>query len=93
MPGAENPEPLCAILERYGLSDFFPVGLADDELGYIVTPNDFLTDPDAPYLRAAEPEDGSRHYEETNSVGVRCAEILAENLEKMLKNCKNLPGN
>ncbi|MBE6726353.1 MAG: hypothetical protein E7576_14375 [Ruminococcaceae bacterium] len=92
-PGAENPEPLGRIMERYGLSDFFTVGLADDELGYIVPPNDFLTDPDAPYLRDAEPEDGSRHYEETNSVGIRCAGILAENLEKLLKNCENLSGN
>ena len=92
-PGAENPEPLGEIMARHGLSDFFTVGLADDELGYIVTPDDFLTDPDAPWLRGAEPEDGSRHYEETNSVGVRCAGILAENLEKLLKNSENLSGN
>ena len=84
-PGAVNPEPLCAVMERYGLSDFFVVGLADDELGYVVPPNDFLTDADAPYLKAAEPEDGSRHYEETNSVGIRCAGKIAEALENLLK--------
>ena len=90
-PGAENPEPLASLMERYGLSDFFPVGLADDELGYIVTPDDFLTDPAAPYLNDAEPEDGSRHYEETNSVGVACAGKIAENLEKLLKKADFAP--
>lgn len=91
-PGAENPEPLAGIMERHGLSDFFVVGLADDELGYIVTPEDFLTDPAAPYFTAAEPEDGSRHYEETNSVGIACARKIAENLEKLLKNTENAAG-
>ena len=90
-PGAVNPEPLSGIMERYGLADFFPVGLADDELGYIVPPNDFLTDTAAPYLNAAEPEDGSRHYEETNSVGVNCARKIAENLEKLLKKADFAP--
>ena len=90
-PTAENPEPLGGIMERYGLSDFFPVGLADDELGYIVPPDDFLTDPAAPYLNAAKPEDGSRHYEETNSVGVSCARRIAENLEELLKNAVSAP--
>ena len=90
-PGADNPEPLASLMERYGLTDFFPVGLADDELGYIVTPNDFLTDPAAPYLHDAEPEDGSRHYEETNSVGVACARKIAENLEKLLKKADFAP--
>ena len=90
-PGAVNPEPLSGIMERYGLADSFPVGLADDELGYIVPPNDFLTDTAAPYLNAAEPEDGSRHYEETNSVGVNCARKIAENLEKILKKADFAP--
>ncbi len=84
-PDAENPEPLAAVMERYGRGDFFVVGLADDELGYVVPPDDFLTDPDAPYLNAAKPADGSRHYEETNSVGIRCAEKIAASLEKLLK--------
>ena len=72
-------------MERYGFGDFFVVGLADDELGYIMTPNDFLTDEKAPYLEQAEPADGSRHYEETNSVGRDCAAKIAETLENLLK--------
>ena len=92
-PGAENPEPLSSLMERYGLGDFFVVGLADDELGYVVPPDDFLTDPDAPYLNATKPADGSRHYEETNSVGIRCAENIAASLEKLLKNAANAKKN
>ena len=84
-PEVENPEPLASIMERYGLGDFFAVGLSDDELGYIVPPNDFLVNETSPYLEQAEPADGSRHYEETNSVGKRCASKIAEELEKLLK--------
>ncbi len=83
-PGVENPEPLSVLLARHGIGDFFVVGLADDELGYIVPPDDFLTDEKAPYLQQAAPADGSRHYEETNSVGPRCAEKLAQALEDLL---------
>ena len=84
-PEIENPEPLAAILARHGLDDFFTVGLADDELGYIVTPNDFLTHDKAPYLTNASSDYAIRHYEETNSVGPRCAVKLAEALEDLLK--------
>ena len=81
---AADPAPLANTLARHGITDFFPVGLADDELGYIVPPSDFLVDPAAPYLNAAKPADGSRHYEETNSVGAACAARLAEALETLL---------
>ena len=84
-PELENPEPLAAILARHGLDDFFVVGLADDELGYIVTPNDFLTHEKAPYLTNASADYAIRHYEETNSVGPQCAVKLAEALEELLK--------
>jgi len=84
-PEIENPRPLAALMEEAGLSDFFPVGLADDELGYIVPPDDFLTDEAAPYLNAAKPADGSRHYEETNSTGRRTAQILADSLMELLR--------
>jgi len=83
-PEIADPEPLADILARHGTDDFFIVGLADDELGYIVPPRDFLTDERAPYLKAAAPSDGSRHYEETNSVGPECAERIAEALRVLL---------
>ncbi len=84
-PEIENPEPLASILARHGLNDFFMVVLADDELGYIVTPNDFLTHDKAPYLTNASSDYAIRHYEETNSVGPLCAVKLAEALEDLLK--------
>ena len=87
-PGASDPEPLQSILSRAGITDFIPIGLADDELGYIVPPSDYLVDETAPYLNAAEPEDGSRHYEETNSVGIGCAGALAGALEDLLKSAR-----
>ncbi|MBO7405297.1 MAG: hypothetical protein J6V24_10090 [Clostridia bacterium] len=83
-PARQNPEPLAQILASHGLDDFFIVGLADDELGYIVPPDDFLVDEQAPYLEAAEPADGSRHYEETNSVGKDCAGAIANALRELL---------
>ena len=83
-PERQNPEPLAGILSSYGLDDFFIVGLADDELGYIVPPDDFLVDEGAPYLEAAKPADGSRHYEETNSVGRGCADAIANALRELL---------
>ena len=83
-PERQNPEPLAGILSSYGLDDFFIVGLADDELGYIVPPDDFLVDEEAPYLEAAKPADGSRHYEETNSVGRGCADAIANALRELL---------
>ena len=84
-PERENPEPLCEILAAHGLDDFFVVGLADDEIGYIVPPDDFLVDESAPYLEAAKPADGSRHYEETNSVGRDCADAIADALRELLR--------
>ena len=36
---------------------------------------------DAPYLDKAIDRFGRRHYEETNSMGPRTAEIIAENFE------------
>ena len=83
-PERENPEPIAEILAAHGLDDFFVVGLADDELGYIVPPDDFLVNEEAPYLEDAKPADGSRHYEETNSVGKSCADAIADALRKLI---------
>ena len=59
------------------------VGLANDELGYIIPPSDYVLSEDAPYFNEAEGD----HYEETNSVGVDCADDLAKALEKALEKC------
>ena len=60
------------------------IGLANDEIGYIVPPSDFLVNPEMPYLEKITDHTGENHYEETNSVGPLCAEIIAETWEALL---------
>lgn len=85
-PERENPEPLSDIMTRYGLdaNSLLICGLANDELGYIVPPNDFLLHPDTPYFANAYDSAGRRHYEETNSVGPETASVIAAGFEACL---------
>lgn len=84
-PGlAEDPPLLSDIAAAYGADDLLVIGLANDELGYIVPPSDFLVNGEAPYLVRITDKYGEDHYEETNSVGPRCAATIAENFEKIL---------
>lgn len=85
--GTENPadpEALSGIAARWGVRDLVIVGLANDEIGYIVPPSDFVLDAQLPFLQEA-PGD---HYEETNSVGRFCAADVAKALEQALKQAK-----
>ncbi len=75
----EDGEGFASLAARYGVQTLIPIGLANDELGYILPQSDFILDPDAPYVLAA---DG--HYEETNSVGPNCAADLRRALEQTL---------
>lgn len=77
----EDPSPYADIAARYGQEKVMFVGLANDELGYIVPPSDYRLSEDAPYFKEAEGD----HYEETNSVGIDCAADLAEAMETALK--------
>ncbi len=79
----EDPEPYADIAARHGQKNVIFVGLANDELGYIIPPSDYVLSEDAPYFNEAEGD----HYEETNSVGVDCADDLAKALEKALEKC------
>lgn len=63
--GAENPAPIEDFID----GDFIVWGLCDDEVGYIVPPEDFLLHENAPYLERAYDRFDRRHYEETNSLG------------------------
>ena len=72
--GEINPEPLADIARDPELRI---VGLANDEVGYILPPNDFLLHPDTPYFEPTRDRHGRRHYEETNSLGPRTAETIA----------------
>lgn len=71
-----NPVPLTEIADNENLLIF---GLANDELGYVLPPNDFMLNVDSPYLDKAIDRFGRRHYEETNSMGPQTASIIAEN--------------
>ena len=81
LPPEINPEPLIEIADDENLLIF---GLANDELGYVLPPNDFMLNEDAPYLDKAIDRFGRRHYEETNSMGPETAAIIAENFKKII---------
>ncbi|MDO4739106.1 MAG: hypothetical protein Q4A66_00415 [Eubacteriales bacterium] len=81
----ENPEPLCQIAQRLGAGELLIVGLANDELGYIVPPSDFLLNEEAPYIKRTMDSLGEDHYEETNSVGPECAAAVARAFEETLR--------
>ena len=75
---AEDPLALRQIAAECGIGELLIVGLANDELGYIVPPSDFLIHEQMPYLERIRDEKGEDHYEETNSVGPLCAQRVAE---------------
>lgn len=81
----QNPEPLCQIAAKYGIEKMLVVGLVNDEIGYIVPPSDFLLNPDKPYLEMTMDYKGENHYEETNSTGLKCACIIADTFEIVVK--------
>lgn len=84
-PSVENPPPLAEITGDEHLIVF---GLANDEIGYIVTPNDFMLDKNAPFIAEAFDKNNRGHYEETNSVGIEAAASLARAFEKLIKQNK-----
>ena len=71
--GAEiNPPPLSEIIGENTVI----IGLANDELGYVIPPNDFFLHPKTPYFENARDVHGRKHYEETNSLGPKTAEAI-----------------
>ena len=78
----DDPQPLAQIAAEHGVQHLIVVGLANDELGYIVPPSDYVVDEDLPYFWEADGD----HYEETNSVGKNCAFALADAFEQALTN-------
>lgn len=77
----DDPEGLRDIADRYGKEELVIVGLANDEIGYVVPPSDYVLDGALPFIQKAEGE----HYEETNSVGRECAHALAEAFEQAVR--------
>jgi len=83
-PG-KDPTPLVQLAKEHGIDHVMVVGLANDEIGYIVSPSDYLVNPKIPYLERITDRKGEDHYEETNSVGPKCAERIAEAFVLALK--------
>lgn len=80
-PNGENPNALCDIAAEHGIDDMLIIGLANDEIGYIVPPSDFLLNEELPYLDSTMDHKGENHYEETNSIGPQCASMIAAAFE------------
>jgi len=83
-PEGVNPPKFTEIAAQYGVKQILIAGLANDEIGYIVPPSDFLLNEDAPYLEKTMDHKGENHYEETNSVGPACAGVIADAFEAAL---------
>ena len=87
--GEGDPEALYSIAERYGEEKLLVLGLCNDELGYIVPPSNFRLNEELPYIETVTDKSGENHYEETNSVSIQMAEIVAEAFEKALGKLKD----
>ena len=86
--GPEVNPPILADL--IGKKDFTVFGLADDEIGYVLPPNDYYLNPDQPYLEKGVDRFGRRHYEETNSAGPGAAGAIAAALARLTECVKKL---
>lgn len=69
--------------------DVVVIGLANDELGYVLPPNDFMLHPDKPYIDIPRDSHDRRHYEETNSLGPETAATIAETVKDMMETVEN----
>lgn len=79
-----DPTALAKLATNGGFKRLLTVNLANDELGYIVPPSDFIVHPTNPYFQRYE-VNGEDHYEETNSVGKQCAARIAAAFEAALE--------
>lgn len=77
-----NPAPLCEIADDEKLLVF---GLANGEIGYILTPNDYLLHPALPFIEQPKDKFGRNHYPETNSLGPDTAYYIADTFKEMIK--------
>lgn len=77
-----NPDPLCKIADD---EDLLVFGLANGEIGYILTPNDYLLHPSLPFIEQPKDKFGRNHYPETNSLGPETAYYIADTFKEMIK--------
>lgn len=84
--GAEANPP---ILTEFTGDDVVVIGLANDELGYVLPPNDFLLDENKPYMDIPRDSHGRRHYEETNSLSPETAATIARTVKDIMETVEN----
>ncbi len=75
---------LSSLADESGAGQLLIAGLCNDEIGYILPPQAYMIHPTLPYFDGITDENGENHYEETNSVGIRCAQCLADAFAKVL---------
>lgn len=79
-PNLSKAPPPPYLKERLGAEYPMVLGLAFDEIGYLVPPYDFELHPVSPWIEEAEGD----HYEETNSIGIDAVPLLLENLGALI---------
>ncbi len=84
--GVQNPETLSDIIGEKNLLIF---GLCNDEIGYIVSPDDYFLHESNPYLEEGKDKFGRGHYEETNSVSINAAYDIATVFSELTEALKN----
>ncbi len=80
-----NPLPLVDIAGDKNLLVF---GLSNDEIGYVPPPNDYVLNENTPFVNAGKDRLGRNHYEETNGLGIKTAQIIADTFADMIKTVK-----
>ena len=80
--GGFNPLPLRELADD---PDLIVFGLGNDELGYILPPNDYMLHPEKPFVEEPRDRHGRKHYEETNSAGPMTAVRVAQAFERILR--------
>ena len=81
-----NPKPLCGIAQN---PDLLVFNLCNDMTGYVVPPNDWILNERFPYVDGGKDKTGRNHYEETNSLGPKTAQTIADTFAGMMETIRN----
>ena len=82
-PEAEVETPVFEVMGNDGYN--LVLGLANDEVGYILPENDFFVGGDMPYMDDSYDSTGRKHYEETNSLGPKTAKCVINALKDLIQ--------
>ena len=77
-----NAKTLSAVASDDNLIVF---GLANDMVGYMVPPNDFILNEYGPYLDTANDRFGNRHYHETNSLSPKMTQVVSDTFASVME--------